>query len=105
MFRKKKEAQKKEKREAAFKREAYIPKSKLQKKERTVPGQRGKVEQPPKGTGRKVLVVALWLCFFGEVVYVLLFAGFFALTNIEIEKEGGETLSSATLQGALAASW
>lgn len=77
-----------------FKKEAYIPKKRLQKKERTVtshPGQRkGKEESVPKnGTGRKILVILLWIFFFGEVGYVVFFADFFTITNVEIHRKAG----------------
>lgn len=71
-----------------FKREAYIPKKKLHKTGRTVPGERGrKKEDGPgeKSLGRKILVIALWISFIGEVIYVLFFAGFFTIAKISVE--------------------
>lgn len=79
--------------ERLFKREAYIPKSKLQKKERTVPisspGRR-RQEENVRHTGgfvRTLVVSTLWVLFFGEVIFVLFFANFFVISTYDIQKE------------------
>jgi cell division septal protein FtsQ len=90
-----KKTKKGEGKEHLFKREAYIPKKRIQKVGRVVPTERGRKSEPvrpEKSVGRKVLVAMLWLSFIGEVGYVLLFAGFFTITKVEVQRENGESL-------------
>lgn len=89
-----KKTKKGEGREHLFKREAYIPKKRIQKVGRAVPterGRKGEMQPTTKGIGRKILVGILWLSFIGEVGYVLFFAGFFTITKVEVQRENGES--------------
>ncbi len=92
-----------------FKREAYIPKKKLHKTERTVPGERGRKkrdEQGEKSLGRKILVIALWISFIGEVIYVLFFAGFFAIANVSVESANeGSVLTAGQIREHVEEPW
>lgn len=79
--------------EYLFKKEAYIPKKRLHKTERRVPVPVGKKRhqleaERERGFGRKLLVLTLWLVFWGEMIYVLFFGGFFTVNTIEINREG-----------------
>ncbi len=107
-----KKTKKNEKREILFKKEAYIPKSKLKKKERTVPlhpGKRGsEVVIQQTSLLRKVIVTLLWILFVGEVVYVVLFAGFFTITSVEGSQEQENDrllLNHSQIQDFLQESW
>lgn len=98
-FKKKKKT---EVREQVFKKAAYIPKKRLNKKERTLQpvGKKGRLASgiKSKGKGRKILVFILWTLFVGEIIYVLLFAHFFTIESLEIQREGGtEELSLQTI--------
>lgn len=110
MLFKRKKKKKNETKEYLFKKEAYIPKKKLQKKERTVPvhpGKKGGEERDSgKGLGRKFLVLTLWILFWGEVVYVVFFAGFFMVNTIEIQRVGGTVhLQDEPLKNFLQEHW
>lgn len=110
MFARKK-TKKNEGREQLFKRETYIPKKKLNKKDRTIPlpgGRKRKNEegQPGKSIFRSIVVIVLWLSFIGEVLYVLFFAGFFTITTLTLTREGEEAhLKEEALKEYIASAW
>lgn len=104
MFGRKKKKKERE-REQLFKREAYIPKSKLNKKERTVPSALGRKKNQEnqssrRGLGRLLVVTVLWICFLGEILYVVLFANFFIINNFDIHKENnGDHIQEDHIRG------
>lgn len=110
MFGRKKK-KKREEKEPIFKREVYIPKKRLDKRERTVTGTSGKNNRSggvgnKNGKGRKAIIFFLWIFFLGEIVYVLLFANFFTIQSLRIERERASAeLSDEQIQEYTELSW
>lgn len=97
---------KKEKKSGVFRQEAYIPKKRLQKKERSLSGYHQGKSLPNKGRGRKVLILLLWLLFLAEMFYILFFSNFFAVQAITIQRESEEgQISDDALKNFLRTSW